>query len=84
MEILPAPNDASAVFRFAMSFDGYRFCGSFEATAAAAALRRRACLSDLRIELFFQARASRHGDDDEYLALYRELLPLFRALLAEI
>ena len=80
---LPDPSDRSAVFEFAMSFDGYQHYGSFEASADAAKARRRASLEDLRNELFFEARASRHRGDDEFLKTYAELLPLFREKLAD-
>lgn len=79
---LPDPDDERAVARFAMSFDGYEHYGSFEAAAAAARRRERQSLTDLRHELFMSFRGSRHRGDDEYLSVYRELLPLFRTLLA--
>ena len=61
-----------------MTFNGYDHYGSLEASAEAARERRRQNLDDLRNELFFSARASRHGGDDEYLQVYSDLLPLFR------
>lgn len=73
---LPDPNDAAAVFAYAMSFNAYEKCGSLEAAAAVARQAPRASLDDVRVELFFKARASRHRQDDEYLAVFRELLPL--------
>jgi hypothetical protein len=79
---LPSPEDSAAVFAFAMTFNGYSELGSLEAAAAAAREKRRASLLDIRNELFFSARASRHRQDDEYLARYRELLPYFHRLLA--
>lgn len=54
---LPDPNDAAAVFAYAMSFNAYEKCGSLEAAAAVARQAPRASL------------------DDEYLAVFRELLP---------
>lgn len=76
---LPDPNDRSANFEFAMTFNGYEHFGSFEASATAAGSGDRSSLTLIRNELFFVARASRHGDDDRYVAVYRELLPLFAA-----
>ena len=64
-----------------MSFDGYARLGSFEASAEAANARRRSSLDDIRNEMFFSARASRHGGDDEFVRTYSELLPLLRERL---
>lgn len=79
---LPDPDDAEAVFEFAMSFNGYEHHGSFEACAKTAKARRRDTLDDLRNELFFEARASRHRVDEDYVEVYRELLPLIRSAAA--
>jgi hypothetical protein len=78
LEHLPEPSDEGAVFKFAMSFDGYEFFGSFEAAAENAGARKRESISDLRNELFMRARASKHVDDNSFLACYRELLPLLK------
>lgn len=75
---LPDENDPAAVFRFAMTFDGYEHFGSFEAAADAARLGDRSSLDLLRNELFMSARASRHSDDDRYLHTYRAVLPWLR------
>lgn len=80
---LPPAEDAKAVAEFAGSFDGYVHFGSFEACAGEAMLKRRKTLIDIRNELFFEARASYHACDSDYLAVYRELLPLFEKLLRE-
>jgi hypothetical protein len=82
LDQLPDPDDGAAVFAFAMTFNGYEAFGSLKASSAAAREGKRASLVDIRNELFFSARASRHRQDDEYLARYRELLPYFRRLLA--
>ncbi|OYW35463.1 MAG: hypothetical protein B7Z42_14600 [Brevundimonas sp. 12-68-7] len=66
------------MWSFALSFNGYEELGSFEASAASAQLKKRAALRDIRNELFFAARASRHGGDDRFIDVYLELLPLFR------
>lgn len=76
---LPDPNDAQAIFAFAMSFNGYEHYGSFEKSSAIANQKPRSTLNELRNELFFVARASRHVGGDRYVEVYRELLPLFRA-----
>ncbi|MET3442951.1 hypothetical protein ABIC94_003740 [Variovorax paradoxus] len=82
LSALPDPTDRQAVFAFAMTFNGYEHFGSSEAAFAAARERRRSSLVDVRNELFLAARASRHGDNDDYLERYRELLPVFQRLLA--
>jgi hypothetical protein len=79
---LPVPSDPQAVFEFAMSFNGYEHFGSFERAFAEARLRRRQSLVDLRNELFVEARSSRHREDDEFMARYREVLPLLQKHLA--
>ncbi len=79
---LPDPEDAQAIFAFAMSFNGYEHYGSFEKSSAIAKQKPRQTLDELRNELFFVARASRHVGDNRYVAVYRELLPLFRAHLS--
>jgi hypothetical protein len=84
LEHLPEPSDESAVFRFAMSFDGYESFGSFAAAAENAGARKRESLTDIRNELFMRARASKHAGDNGFMACYRELLPLLKqAILSE-
>ncbi len=75
---LPDPADPEQVFAFAMTFNGYDHYGSLKASAEAARERRRQNLDDLRNELFFSARALRHGGGDKYLRVYADLLPRFR------
>jgi hypothetical protein len=79
---LPEPTDEKAVFEFAMSFNGYEYFGSFEAAAENARTRKRESLADLRNELFMIARASKHCDDDSFLARYNELLPLLKQAIS--
>ncbi|MFM0313517.1 hypothetical protein PQR36_01415 [Paraburkholderia nemoris] len=55
---LPDPDDAAAVFAFAMSFDGYKYYGSLEKSSAVAKQKSRETLAELRNELFFAARIS--------------------------
>ncbi len=76
MPTFPAIDDRNAVFRFAMSFKGYEYYGSFEACAGVAARRPRDSLASLRAELFMAARASNHRQDDQFLEIYQEILPL--------
>jgi len=78
---LPDPDDGPAIFAFSMSFNGYEHYGSFEVSATAARMRKRSSVIELRNELFFVARASRHLDSDAYVERYRELLPIFQELL---
>jgi hypothetical protein len=75
---LPGENDRAAIFKFAMTFNGYEHFGSFEAAADAAKSRDRSSLEHLRNELFFSARASRHRDDDLFVNTYQDILPLLR------
>lgn len=78
---LPDPNDRDAIFEFAMSFNGYERYGSFDASATAAGSGDRSSLYLIRNELFFAARASRQGDDDRFVDLYRDLFSRFIAYL---
>ena len=73
LENLPEVNDPNAIFKFAMSFDGYAYYGSFEKCAEMAKARPRSSIEEIRNELFFEARASRHRGDDHYVAVYAEL-----------
>jgi len=81
--MLPPRDDPQAIFAFGMSFNGYEAFGSFEACAAAAKARKRETLEELRNELFFACRASRHMNDDAYVAFYGELLPHFERMLGK-
>lgn len=76
---LPSEDDPAAIFTFAMSFNGYEEFGSFEASAEAAHQKGRRTLREIRNELFFAARASRHGGCETYVDVYRELVPLLRS-----
>ena len=73
---LPSADDPQAVFAYAMTFNAFEKYGSFENVSALARRAPRSCLDEVRAELFFKARASRHCGDDAYLRTYRELLPL--------
>lgn len=80
---LPDPTDRQSVVRFAASFNGYDYFGSFEACADNAKLRRRETLIDLRNELFFSFRAGNHRGDDGLTLTYLELLPYFRRIVED-
>ncbi len=80
--IPPLHADVEALMRFALTFDGYEHCGSFEACAEVANSRKHSTLSDLRTCLYFEQRRWHHfGDtpDDAALAYWRELIGKIRA-----
>ena len=61
--------------RFAHSFYGYEYAGSFEACAAIAYGGNASSLSELRCALFFEARRDRHsGGYTDVTATVRDLL----------
>lgn len=70
---------ATAISKFAMTFNGYEYFGSFDASVDAAASRDRSSLALIRNDLFFAARGSRNGDDDRFVDVYQQLLPRFAA-----
>ena len=78
---LPDANDPTAIFEFAMKFNGYEHFGSFEACEKAATSRSRDSLEAVQNELFFECRASRHRGDQGYVGLYLELQPHFQILI---
>lgn len=78
IEKLPKPDDHESIFSFAMTFDGYKYYGSLEECAKQARRKARNTLSNIRNELFFSARASRHCDNDKYIQTYAELYPLLK------
>ena len=81
IEMLPKPDDRDSIFAFAMTFNGYEQSGSFDESARKARDKSRNSLDELRNELFFSARASRHRGDELYLDTYRELYPLIVTML---
>ena len=81
LESLPVVGDTSAISKFASSFNGYNHYGSFEATAEASRNSKRESLTEIRNELFFSWRASRHGMGDEFVGCYEELYPYFVKIL---
>lgn len=79
---LPDIHDEKAIIAFASSFNGYEHFDSFEACAENAKRKSRSNLLDLRNELFFAFRSSRHRDaPHELVEAYRELRPFFEDIL---
>lgn len=81
VEMLPALDDRESVFVFAMSFNGYEYAGSFDESAKKARAMSRKTLDEIRNELFFSARASRHRGDDLFMETYQELRPHLVSIL---
>jgi len=79
---LPPPDATwEEIGRFALTFDGYKSCGSVEACAEVANARRTGSLSDLRICLFFEQRRWREfGEEpgEEHMRYIRQLLEQIR------
>ena len=73
------------IFAFALTFDGYRHCGSFENCARIAHEKRHDTLDDLRTCLFFEQRVW-HGQDEipqgEHLENFRYLVQAIRDKVA--
>lgn len=70
---------------FALQFDGYKECGSFEECAKIANAGRDKTLTELRTCLFFEQRRWRHfGEDpDEKAMVYiRDIIEKIRAKIA--
>ncbi|WP_338846241.1 hypothetical protein V8J88_21105 [Massilia sp. W12] len=83
-ELLPSVGDHSAIFRFAMLFNGYEYFGSLEEASAQARKKQRDNLTALRNELFIASRRSRHQDSTKFADLYRELFPLLQAAIKSV
>ena len=78
-EKIPDPDgDLSGWVRFAHSFNGYEYVGSFEACAAIANGGKASSLNELRCALFFEARRDRHSGG------YTDVTPAVRELLRQI
>ena len=64
LDMIPSIDSCwSKMVDFALTFDGYEACGSFDACAEIANARRCNTLTELRICLFFEQRRWRHFDD---------------------
>lgn len=85
---LPAENaEVEDLFRFALSFDGYRHWGSFSRCAEIANARDHGSLDKLRTCLFFEARRWHHfGDtpDEEETRYWRSLVAEIRLRLLRL
>jgi hypothetical protein len=84
---IPQP-DASweEISRFALTFDGYSYWGSFERCAEIANSRHPSTLTELRTCLFFEQRRWRHSGEDpdqEALQYIHELVSQIRARVAQ-
>ena len=80
---IPSANaDVEALERFALTFNGYEYCGSLESCADIATARKHDTLSDLRTCLSFEQRRRHHfGEppDDATLVYWRELIEKIRS-----
>ena len=81
-DIPPPDADLGNVWRFALTFDGYGICGSFEKCAQIANGRLNGSLIELRTCLFFEQRRWRHlekAPDKKALAYIRGIIEHIRA-----
>ena len=80
-DVPPFNADWDQIGEFALSFNGYIECGSFERCAEVANNRRNDTLTELRACLFFEQRRWRHfgyEPDAEAMAYIRGLLEKVR------
>jgi len=86
LDLIPCMDaDWKAISAFAVQFDGYTQCGSFEACAEISNARRCNTLTELRTCLLFEQRRWRHFDDSpdaESMSHIRSLLEKIRAKVA--
>ena len=87
LEKLP-PQNASwdCIQRFALTFDGYRYCGPFDRCAEIANARRHETVTDLRTCLYFEQRRWRHfgyAPEGDALRYLRYLVEQIRARVRE-
>lgn len=76
-----AKADVGALERFALTFNGFEHCGSFDSCAEVANARKHDTLSDLSTCLCFEQRRWHHfgeSPDDAALANWRELIEKIR------
>jgi hypothetical protein len=69
---------------FAVSYDGYKACGSLEACAEIANAKKHDSLENLRICLFYEQRKWRWNDENpdvEAMIYIRSILEKIRVLL---
>jgi hypothetical protein len=83
VDMIPASGaDWDEIQRFALTFDGYAYWGSFERCEEVAEERRSETLTDLRTCLFFEQRRWRHygyEPDEQAMAYIRYLVEQIRA-----
>lgn len=64
-ERIPGPGASwKEIARFALTFNGYTYCGSSERYAEITGMRVQSTLSELRTLLFHEERGARHGGFD--------------------
>jgi hypothetical protein len=79
-DVPSAAAEWSAIWSFALTFNGFKEHGSFEACAKIANEQRQETLKDLRTCLFFEQRRWNHyGDDPD-----EESAPYIRSLVQKI
>lgn len=84
LEDVPQPDaDVSEITWFAQRVNGYELAGSFERTADIARNPDSNSLTELRIALFFCARARRHSETQGDSPEMRQLVRQIRALLTQ-
>jgi len=87
LDRIPASDSSrSEIERFALTVDGYKLSGSFEACAGIAGSTGKKTLTELRITLFFKQRARRFVglddlDQEDILAEDRELIRQIREMV---
>ena len=82
IDIPKSDADWSEIAAFALTFNGYEVCGSFDKCAEIANAKRHESLTDMRACLFFEQRRWRHfgeSPDGETMAYLRKLLESIRA-----
>src|SRR5262245_42902326 len=84
-DIPPADADWGAITEFALTYNGYKAWGSFDACAVIANAQRHGTLAELRTCLFFEQRRWHHfGDepDDEAMLYIRSVVEQIRGWVA--
>ena len=80
---IPSANaDVEAIERFALTFNGFEHCGSFDSCAEVANSRKHDTLSNLRTCLSFEQRRWHHfgeAPDAAALVYWRELIEKIRS-----
>jgi hypothetical protein len=85
-DVPPADAHYDTIQEFALTFDGYKQNGSFDACAEIANHRRHDSLSDLRTCLFFEQRRWRHfgnEPDQEAMSYIRSVVEKIRQRIGD-